>query len=131
MQARPDKTALLAALAQFLVTEVRPALDDPALRFRVLIAAHLAGGIAREVATEDDLDREQLSGLQALLGEMPDIPGRGDERREAILAAQRQLVARIRSGEADFDLVSAHLQRVLAGTLTVSNPSFDLNPIIE
>jgi hypothetical protein len=131
MQARPDKTALLAAIAQFLVTEVRPSLEDPALRFRVLIAAHLAGGIAREFASEDDLDTEQLLGLQALLGETPDLPGRGDARREAILAAQQQLVARIRAGEMDFDLVSAHLQRVLAGTLAVSNPSFDLNPIIE
>jgi len=131
MQDRPDKTVLLAAIAQFLVTEVRPAVEDPALRFRVLIAAHLAGGIAREIATEDDLDTEQLSGLQALLGESEPIPGRSDERRAAIEAAQRRLAERIQAGDLDFDAVSEHLQRVLAGMLRVSNPRFDLNPSIE
>jgi len=131
MQDRPDKTVLLAAIAQFLVTEIRPAIDDPALRFRVLIAAHLAGGIAREIATEDDLDTEQLAGLQDLLGDSAHIPGRADERRRAIVAAQRRLAERIRAGQVDFEEVNVHLQKVLAGTLSVSNPRFDLNPIIE
>ncbi len=131
MQDRPDKTTLLAAIAQFLVTEVRPAVDDRALGFRVLIAAHLAAGVAREIATEDDLDAAQLAGLQALLGEEPDLPGRSDARRDAIAAANRRLTERIRAGDVDFDAVNAHLREVLAGKLAVSNPSFDLKPIIE
>jgi len=131
MQDRPDKTALLAAIAQFLLMEVRPAIDDKALGFRVLIAAHLAAGIAREVATEDDLDTAQLAGLQALLGDSPEIPGRSDSRREAITAANRRLTERIRAGDVDFDEVNAHLREVLAGKLAVSNPNFDLKPTIE
>ena len=131
MQDRPDKTALLASIAQFLMVEIRPAITDPALGFRVLIAAHLAAGVAREVASEDELDIAQLAGLQALLGDEPHIPGRSDARRACITEANRRLTDRIRAGEVDFDQVNAHLQQVLAGKLTVSNPNFDLNPTIE
>src|SRR5580692_116344 len=53
MQNRPDKTALLEAVARFLATEVKPAITDPNLAFRVLVAANLAAVVAAEVATEE------------------------------------------------------------------------------
>ena len=42
MQNRPSKTDLLEAVARFLERDVKPAIKDPSLSFRVLIAANLA-----------------------------------------------------------------------------------------
>ena len=52
MQDRPDKLSLLTAVAQLLSKQVAPAVEDRALRFRVLIAANVVGVVAREIATD-------------------------------------------------------------------------------
>ena len=56
MQDRPSKEALLDAVATFLLEKVRPAIADPGLGFRVLIAANLASVAASEIRSEGTQD---------------------------------------------------------------------------
>src|SRR3954453_7463730 len=52
MQDRPEAEELAAALAQFLLDEVRPAVPRE-LRFQLLVAANTAAILAREAAGEE------------------------------------------------------------------------------
>ncbi len=106
MQDRPAATELLAAVRQFLREEVAPALGDPRLRFRALIAANVVGIVERELAGEEGRLLAEWERLGALLGagasaiaEPP--PDTLDELRAAIDARKRDLCARIQAGEAD------------------------------
>jgi hypothetical protein len=136
MQDRPDASTLLEAVARFLGEEVRPAVSDPALSFRVLIAASLSATVARELATTEEQDQAQLERLRALL---PDVapPGLTSERRAerhaAIATMEDELAARIRDDRlTDGQLLAAHahVERTLAEKLAVTNPRFDLRPEI-
>lgn len=136
MQDRPNKTEILDALATFLMREVRPQVTDPALNFRVLIAANLASIVANEQRSEDTEDAAQLQRLQML---MPDVkvdgqvPGRAG-RLEAIETLNKELVTRIRGGELN-DTQRAgiwiHLGETLREKLAVVNPRFDSSPMVE
>ena len=70
MQNRPDKTDLLEAVARFLERDVKPAIKDPSLAFRVLIAANLAAVVAGELRVEDAATGAELDRLRALLPEL-------------------------------------------------------------
>jgi hypothetical protein len=125
MQDRPDQPTLLDAVASFLLSEVAPKLEaDKALQFRVLIAANLAGIVAGELRTHDARLAAEVGRLKTLL-ERPDAPV--DEA--SLVALNRALVERIRSGPAQGDAFTTILEHVLATakeTLAVTNPRFDL-----
>src|SRR5437867_4112535 len=98
MQDLPEKTVMLEALARFLEAEVRPVIADAALGFRVRIAAHLAGVVAREIRAEDGHDRAELERLEALLGR-PGMPASTrSERVASIRALNAELASAIRAG---------------------------------
>jgi len=136
VQYRPDKAALMEAVAQFLDEQVRPAVGkDPALAFRVRIAANLARITARETAVEDAHDASELASLAELLpdefGQLPEIED-GTQRREAISELNRTLARRIREGDFDDDAaLVAHLRRTLTEKLSVTNPRFDTSLEVE
>ena len=68
MQDRPDKQTLLDAIAAFLVTEVRPKIDDPGVSFRVLVAAHVCSQVAAEdLHVTSSLD-EARAAARAIVG---------------------------------------------------------------
>jgi hypothetical protein len=137
MQQRPDKAALMEALAQFLMSEVYPAIPDKKLNFRVLIAANLATIVASELKTEDERAASELSRLQALLPGVSDgDPSKMTDkaRAEALSALNRALATGLRERRFSPELmprVQAHLRQTLSETLGVVNPRFDLSPIIE
>ena len=83
--------------------------------------------VARELATEDEHLAREWDGLAALLGSASEP--KPDERaslREAIVARNRELVRRIRAGDADAGAwrgeLIAHLSRVIADKLDVAQP---------
>ncbi len=80
MQERPDKQVLLTAIARFLVEEARPALADPRLNFRALIAAHLASVVASELTSDEETVTRELARLRAFF---PDSRSRRRERRRS------------------------------------------------
>jgi hypothetical protein len=132
VQDRPEKSAILAAVARFLAKDVRPALADPALGFRALVAENLLTIVVAELAHEEADDAAELSRLRALL---PDLPAADTStataRRAAIAALNRELQARIRDGRVSGPELRAHLKATLAEKLAVSSPRFDLSQAIE
>jgi len=138
MQQRPDKTELLAAVARFLEREVKPAIKDPALAFRVLIAASLTGIVAGELQTEDAATAAELSRLARILPEDAATIGlearlaTREGRKEALIALNRALCDRVRKGDFAGDpQVWSHVSLTLRGELFTSSPRFDTSIDIE
>lgn len=116
MQDRPDASELAAALAQFLLEEVRPAVPRE-LRFQLLVAANTAGILAREAAVGEAGIADERRRLAQLLGEPL-----GDLR-----AAQRQLADAIRAGGLDdrFGETVEVLRESVRAKLAVAHPGYD------
>jgi hypothetical protein len=135
VQDAPDREVLVGAVARFLAEAVLPAIEDRALAFRVRIAAHVLGGVARELVGETVLDDAHLRALLAALGEDDDIgPATTAATRDAIRAASRRLADRIRDDEwTDAELADVRevLRRLLAARIHVGNPKFALGDDIE
>ncbi|MEP7120416.1 MAG: DUF6285 domain-containing protein [Byssovorax sp.] len=138
MQQRPDKTELLTAVARFLEREVKPAIKDPALAFRVLIAASLTGIVAGELQTEDAATAAELSRLARILPEAATAIGLEGQlatregRKEALVSLNRALCDRIRSADFVKDpQVWSHVTLTLRGELFTSSPRFDTSIDIE
>jgi hypothetical protein len=134
MQERPDKLVLLAAISRFLVEEVRPALSDPRLNFRALIAAHLAHVVATEIGSDEAAVTRELGRLLPLF---PDVapPGEAFPARRALLAdLSARLAARLRDGAfsaGETKAIAAMLRESLGEKLEIENPRFDLAMEIE
>lgn len=130
MQDRPDLDAMLDAVARFLDQEAVAACSDPAVAFRLRIAAHLSAMAAREVRHEARDDAAELDALETLLGVADSVPGpdRRDRasRRQAIRALERLLCEQLGAGEVNTDAAYATLREALRRKLAVANPRFDL-----
>jgi Domain of unknown function (DUF6285) len=130
MQDRPTAVELIEAVRDFLAGEVVPALADRSLRYRMRIALHALGIVAREVPTEESRLRAEREALLKLL-DLPRPAPPCDLRllRAWVLEANRALCERIRDGAADAgpwrERVLAHLQQVVEEKLEVSNPGFN------
>jgi flagella basal body P-ring formation protein FlgA len=130
MQHRPDKTALLEAVARFLDKEVRPAVSDPSLAFRVLIAQNLCQLVSAEMQMEEVAEAAELDRLAALLPELDLELARGsrEERTRALERANRELCARIEGGAVEVgpgSEVWEHVTTALRGELLTSSPRYD------
>ncbi|HVY47413.1 MAG TPA: DUF6285 domain-containing protein [Minicystis sp.] len=134
MQNRPDKTALLEAVARFLATEVKPAVADPNLAFRVLVAANLAAVVAAEVATEEAQENAEIERLRELVPVAPAPFAGAAARKQALLDANRELVRRIDAGELDAAgrrRATDHVMLTLRGELFAQSPKFDASLEVE
>ena len=123
MQDRPSMSELTLAVREFLETELAPALSDPRLKFRTLVAMNALGMIARESELEEPLLREECSSLLKLLAENGELPIGFSKLKSKILEANIELAKRIRSGELPNETF-AHLERVTRAKLEVSNPAY-------
>lgn len=138
MQDRPDKAALLDAVARFLLSELRPHVADPALNFRVLIAANLASVVAKETRLEEAHDSAQLQRLQLLLPDV-DVAEQANSRRSADRTAalktlDSMLAERVREGgfdDSEMGAVWCHVTETLREKLSVVNPRFDTTMVLE
>jgi hypothetical protein len=136
MLSRPDKEALLEAIARFLEKDVKPGLEkEPALAYRTLVASGLARSLAAETRTEEARETRELAGLRAILGG-PASQGMATtaaERKAALAAANRTLCERIRARTLDgpaLARVRSHLLATLTDELAVTNPRFDARAVI-
>jgi Domain of unknown function (DUF6285) len=123
MQDRPSMNELVLAVREFLETEIVPALSDPRLKFRTLVAMNALGMIARESELEDDLVRQECSSLSRLLGINPKVPRSFSNPKKAVLEANVKLAESIRSGEIPAGTFE-HLEQSTRAKLNVSNPGF-------
>ena len=151
MQDRPTATELLEALASFLGEELAGKVEG-GLRFKVLVAANVAGIVARELRLGHDQDRAQLSRLAALRkatadpedassgpedapsdpAHAPSDPAGGDDTAARVRALSEELCRRIDAGEADDGpfraAVLAHLKACVDEKLAVDNPARLVTP---
>ena len=123
MNDRPSAQELLLAVGRFLQDEAVPALPVH-LGYQARVAANVVAIVAREIGTEDRHQREEWERLGGLLGDDLRPPGSREELRVALLDRNRELVSRIRAGEADSGewrgaLVS-HLKQTVADKLRVA-----------
>jgi Domain of unknown function (DUF6285) len=123
MQDRPSMSELVLAVREFLETEIAPALSDPRLKFRTLVAMNALGMIARESELEEVRVRQECAGLHELLEDDSQIPVLFSEVKISVLEANEVLAQSIRSGEIPFRTFD-HLERVTRAKLEVSNPGF-------
>lgn len=128
MRPPPDDVAVLAAMATFLAKELR--VEDPAQAFRVKVAAHLLGGVARRLKVGEALDEQAIGLVAMLLGEAaPDGPLTSEDRARRLHDDQARLSARVLAGEIapDDETLLQGLRALLASELALSNPRFDLD----
>ena len=101
MAQNPEKSVLLEALAEFLLTEVRPMITESKASFDVLVAANHASILAAAIREEDAAARAQIRQLQQIL---PDVKVIIDEtsgtqgRMDALHALNAVLVDRLKTG---------------------------------
>jgi Domain of unknown function (DUF6285) len=93
---RPAPAELAQAVREFLEEEILSELDDPRLRFRMLVAMNALGIAARELSTEDTGPTE---------------------------AEQRALAQRIRAGDVP-DGTLALLKEQVAAKLKIASPRY-------
>ena len=108
MNDRPTLLELLEATREHLQREVVPAIEDPQLRFRTLVAAHVIAVCMREISAN------------AARVTSPAPASMHDGRTEPALCDA------IRAGEFDADPSSLldSLQRDVEASLTLWNPAF-------
>jgi uncharacterized protein DUF6285 len=92
---RPSPDELAEAIEEFLAGEILPTLDDHRLRFRTLVALNALGIVRRDLAK---------------------LPTRDD-------AEQRELAARIRSGEVPAGTL-AQVKADVAERLLIASPHY-------
>jgi hypothetical protein len=135
MQERPNKLVLLTAIARFLMEEARPALSDPRLAFRALIAANLASVVASELASDADAVTRDLARLGPLFPEGIDAGAESFESRRALVAdLSARLAKRLRDESPSADetsRIAAVLRESLREKLAIDNPRFDTSLDIE
>ena len=95
MSERPTPDELAEAIEEFLAGEILPTLDDHRLRFRTLVALNALGIVKRELAGLSDEDD----------------------------AAQRELAARIRSGDVPAGTL-AQVKADVEARLGIDSPGF-------
>jgi hypothetical protein len=123
MQDRPHAAELAQAVREFIETEVLPGIDDPRLRFRTLVAANGLGILEREIALGAPLVRREVAALMRLLGHADSVPDDLDALRRRASDLNRELVRRIRAGDAP-DGTLAHLLATVADKLRVASPRY-------
>ncbi len=127
MHDRPTATELLGAVRHFLEKELPAHVEDPRLRYRALVAAHVLWIVERQQALEERHLVEEWHQLAALLDWKGAAPATRDTLRESVLAGNQQLCERIRLGDYDshdaFLALVRHLRPFVARKLEVAAPS--------
>jgi len=121
MQDRPHAAELAEAVREFIETEVLPGIDEPRLRFRVLVAANGLGILERELRIGAPLLRREVESLGRLLSRADPAPDDLDELRRRASDLNRELVRRIRRGDTPEGTL-AHLLATVADKLRVASP---------
>jgi hypothetical protein len=128
MNDRPNAAELLAAVRQFLETEMLPSLTDARQRFQTLIAVNVLTIAERETLTEEAHLLEESHWLAALQGKTVTPPGNLPALRQEVRAGNDWLCQSIRAGkfdaEPEFGRLLRQLQTFVERKLEVANPRY-------
>lgn len=112
MQNRPTAVELSEAVRSFLENEIGPALQDPRLRFRTLVAANALSILGRDLTLGPELLRQEVELLSRLLRMEGDAP-----------TLNAELCRRIRQGEPPGGTLQA-LRHIADLKLRISSPRY-------
>ena len=127
MQDRPTSVELLQAAADFVESELVPAVQG-ARQFQARVVANVMRIVAREIQLEDPAVRSEVKALARLLGHAaPHLHSLHDLRAAAVSMGE-ELTAKIRAGEADDGAwrreVLALVRRSVEDKLSIANPRY-------
>jgi hypothetical protein len=132
MQDRPTSVELLEAAADFVESELVPAIQG-ARQFQARVVANVMRVVAREIKLEDPLVRNEVKALAHLLGHDKPHLHSLDDLRAAAVGMGEELTARIRAGEADDGDwrkgVLAVVRQSVEDKLRIANPRYLENDI--
>ncbi|MDT8305069.1 MAG: DUF6285 domain-containing protein [Anaerolineae bacterium] len=128
MQDRPTASELLEAVQAHLAENVVPALAEPQLRFRTLVAANVLGIVTRELALTGVQIPDEWQRLAVLLQRDVSLPATHAEQVDRIREMRAQLCQAIASGAYDegegWEQLLQHCLRTAEEKLAISNPGF-------
>jgi len=135
MQQRPDQPTILMGLAQFLSQDVRPAIEDKGLSFRVLIASAVAMSMALEQSGMDQREIDEMQSLGRLLdGLVPTADLTPKCRRETLGHMNEEIARMLKEDDIapqQLDDLRGLLKVTLASQIAAMNPRFDLSDTLE
>jgi Domain of unknown function (DUF6285) len=127
MQDRPTSVELLEAAADFVESELVPAVQG-ARQFQARVVANVMRIVAREIKLEDPLVRSEVKALARLLGHDAPHLHSLDDLRAAAVSMGEELTAKIRAGEADDGAwrreVLALVRHSVEDKLSIANPRY-------
>ena len=127
MQDRPTSVELLQAAADFVESELVPAVQG-ARQFQARVVANVMRIVAREIQLEDPAVRSEVKALARLLGHDAPHLHSLDDLRAAAASMGEELTAKIRAGEADDGAwrreVLALVRRSVEDKLSIGNPRY-------
>ena len=114
MQDEPTPTELIKAVADFLRTEITPAINDHNA-FKLRVGINALDLVTRQLALEGPSDAAEAVRLKALLG----IDG-------SVMELNRALAERIAKGEVDLNTpgLKEHLWQTTMDKLAVDQPNY-------
>jgi hypothetical protein len=128
MHDRPSAVELLEAARRHLTEEVAPALSEPRLRFRTLVAANVLAIVGRELLLGDAQTAAEWERLAALLDRKEDRPLSSRQQAEETAAMNQELCRQIEAGrfdqEGQWQTLLAHCRQTAEEKLAVANPGF-------
>jgi hypothetical protein len=132
MQDRPTSIELLEAAADFVESELVPAVQG-ARQFQARVVANVMRVVAREIKLEDPLVRSEVKALARLLGhDAPHLHSLNDLCAAAVSMGE-ELTTKIRAGEADDGgwrrEVLAVVRQSVEDKLRIANPRYLENDI--
>ena len=127
MQDRPTSVELLEAAADFVESELVPAIQG-ARQFQARVVANVMRIVAREIKMEDSLVRSEVKALALLLGRDKPHLHSLDDLHNAAAGMGEELTAKIRAGEADDGdwrgEVLAVVRQSVEDKLRIANPRY-------
>ena len=128
MQDRPTAPELVAAVRRHLSEEVIPALQDPGLRFRTLVAANVLAIVSREMEVAERQAPKEWRRLAQLLNRQGSPPPALRDQVRDIAQMNEQLCTQIEAGVFDEPQAWAslleHCLQTAREKLTIANPKF-------
>jgi hypothetical protein len=128
MHDRPSVVELIEAARHHLAEEVAPALNEPRLRFRTLVAANVLAIAGRELSLGEAQAAAEWERLARLLGRKDERPASPRQQASEIAAMNRELCRQIESGHFDetaaWQALLGHCRQTAEEKLAVANPGF-------
>ena len=127
MQDRPEASALLDAIADFLLKEVLPAVrQSDTLSYKALVSWNMLGVVSREIKEGEGLLNAELKRLSDFLKEPTGMPATAREKMSLAGMLNAELAEQIRRERIgpENKVVLSLIKQGLLEKLQIANPRF-------